>query len=188
VADEIRLGRCLIKELNLISGHRSRFEATDAVKAIASAIQMDCNLESLLLRMENGFTDEAGVALAEALTINKTLRKITLSSEVTTFGAQVYEAFSAMMRVNTGLIVELPQFKTHGADERLLEARNQMIIEQQLNQAGRGKLLSSSLTTREEYVDALHMLSSNNVDDSPTFRISCLYSLLRLKPSVACML
>jgi hypothetical protein len=116
------------------------------------------------------------------------MRKIFLSSEVANFGAQVYEAFSAMLRVNTSLVFELPPFKTYGADEILLEARKQMmIIEQRLNQVGRGKLLSSSLTTREEYVNALHMLSSSNVDDSPTFRISCLYSLLRLKPSAACM-
>jgi hypothetical protein len=32
---------------------------------------MDRNLEYLYLRMEDGFTDEAGVTLAEALTVNK---------------------------------------------------------------------------------------------------------------------
>jgi hypothetical protein len=76
-----------------------------------------------------------------------------------------------MLRVNTSLVWELPPFKTNGADEILLEARKQMIIEQRLNQVGRGELLLSSPTTREEYVDALHMLNSNNVADSPTFQI-----------------
>jgi hypothetical protein len=156
------------------------------VKAVASAIQMDYNLESLVLRMVNGITDEACLALAEALTINKALRKITLSSG-TNFGAHVYEAFSAMLRVNTSLVLKLPPFETDGADERLLEARNQMRIEQRLNKAGRGKLLSSTQTTRDEYVDALHELNTYNAEDSPAFQVSCLYSLLRLKPSVACM-
>jgi hypothetical protein len=110
-----------------------------------------------------------------------------LSSLVTNFGAQVYEAFSAMLRVNTSLVLEPPLFETDGADEIVLDARNQMEIELRLNQAGRGRLLSSSLTTREEYVDALHELNTYNAEDSPAFQVSCLYSLLRLKPSVTCM-
>ena len=44
---------------------------TEAVKVVASAIQMDCNPEQLTLRMENSFMDEACVALVEALTVNK---------------------------------------------------------------------------------------------------------------------
>jgi hypothetical protein len=81
VADEIRLGRCRSKELHLMLGDTSSSEATEAVTAIASAIRKDCNLESLRLRIMDGITDEAGVALAEALTINKTMRKIALSSQ-----------------------------------------------------------------------------------------------------------
>jgi hypothetical protein len=64
VADEIRLGRCLIKNLILDMFQCSSFESTEAVKAVASAIREDHHLESLVLRMEDGFTDEAGVALA----------------------------------------------------------------------------------------------------------------------------
>jgi hypothetical protein len=192
VADEIRRGRCNVKRLNLVMhkvhGTRSS-EATEAVKAVAGAIHMDCMLERLVLRMVNGITDEACLALAEALTINKTLRKITLflSPGGTNLGAHVYEAFSAMLRVNTSLVLELPLFKTDCADERLIEAWHQMGIETRLNKAGRGKLLSSTQTTREEYVDALHELNAYNAKDSPAFQVSCLYSLLRLKPSVACM-
>jgi hypothetical protein len=192
VADEIRRGHCNVKRLTLIMHkvHAARSsEATEAVKAVASAIQMDFNLESLVLRMVNGITDEACLALAEALTINKTLRKITLflSSEVTNFGAHVYKAFSAMLRVNTSLVLEPPPFEYDGADERLIEAWHQMEIELRLNQAGRGRLLSSTQTTREEYVDALHELNTYNAEASPAFQVSCLYSLLRLKPSVTCM-
>jgi hypothetical protein len=78
--------------------------------------------------------------------------------------------------------MKLPPFKTAGADERLRESRKQMVIEQRLNQVGRGRLLSRQ-TTREEWADALHELNSYNVNDSPAFRVSCLYSLLRLNPS-----
>jgi hypothetical protein len=102
---------------------------------------------------------------------------ITLS-EPSNFDAQSYNAFSAMLRVNTNLVLELPSFETSGGDGSLRESRKQMIIEQQLNKVGRGKLLSSSQTTREEWVNSLHQISSNNADDSPTFQVSCLYSLL----------
>jgi hypothetical protein len=144
--------------------------------------------------VENGFTDEMGVALAEALMVNKNLRKITLSARnhrgrnAATLGVPAYDALSAMMRVNTSFAMELPSFMgTDGVNvERLLESRNEMRIEQRLNQVGRGRLLASRQTTREGYVDALHELNISNVDDSPGFQVSCLYSLLRLHPAV-CM-
>jgi hypothetical protein len=147
------------------------------------------------------FTDEAGVALAEVLTVNTTLRRLTVSTDSFHYqadnrvllGVPAYEAFSAMLRVNTSLILELPPFETDGVNGRLLESRKQMRIEQRLNQVGRGSLLSSSRpTTRGDYVDALHELNSCdvkcscNVDVFPAFQISCLYSLLRLHPAV-CM-
>jgi hypothetical protein len=104
--------------------------------------------------------------------------------ETATLGVQAYEAFSAMLRVNTSLVMKLPPFKTAGADERLRESRKQMVIEKRLNQVGRGRLLSRQ-TTREEWVDALYELHSFNVNgnDYPIFRVSCVYSLLRLNPS-----
>jgi hypothetical protein len=94
-----------------------------------------------------------------------------------------------MLRVNTSLVPELSLFNDVGSDERIVDSRNQMRIEQQLNRVGRGRLLSSSQTPRKEWVDALNELNSNsNVDrETPEFNISCLFSLLRLKPSV-CLL
>jgi hypothetical protein len=128
------------------------------------------------------------------LTINKTLRMVVFSVQPVRvrdvnvpFGAQSYEAFSAMLRINTSIVLQLPVFETAGADERVANHYHQMVIEQRLNKAGRGKLLSSSLTTSEEYVDALHELNTFSAEDSSAFQVSCLYSLLRLKPSVACM-
>jgi hypothetical protein len=81
VTDEIRHGRCNVKKLTLIMLQTTRWEATEATKAIASAIRLDRNLKRLTLEMENDFTDEAGVVLAEVLTVNKNLRKITLNAD-----------------------------------------------------------------------------------------------------------
>jgi hypothetical protein len=103
--------------------------------------------------MEDGVTDEAGVVLAEALTFNKNLPElnlddITFGSDPThtkaSLGAPAYEAFSTILRVNTSLVMKLPSFKTAGADERLLDSRKQVRIEQRLNLIGRGSLLLSS--------------------------------------------
>ena len=190
VADKIRRGRCNVQRLTLvmIQGDK-KSEATEAVKEVLNSIQVDCNLEHLTLEMGYGFTNEAGVALAEALALNTTLRTINLNAECSfthnELGAPAYEAFSAMLRVNTSLVVKLPLFETDGADTKLLESHNQTIIEQRLNQVGRGRLLASRQTTREEYVDALHELDSLcNVNGSPALQVSCLYSLLRLCPAV----
>jgi hypothetical protein len=195
VADGIRQGHCNIKDLYLaLYLQDSSPQATEAVKVIASAIRLDHHLEHLKLQMNFDFTDEAGVALAEALTVNKTLRKIILSVEHVPGGqyvqdalrAPAYEAFCAMLRVNTYLVLELPPFNDTTGDGRLVDSRNRMRIEQGLNAVGRGSLLSSSQTTREEWVDALSELNSNNIDESPEFNVSCLYSLLRLNPAT-CM-
>jgi hypothetical protein len=134
VADEIRRGRCNVQRLTICM-QGTIFEVTEAVKAVASAIRLDQNLERLYLRMS--FSDEAGVALVEALTVNTTLRKIDLSYCKATLGAQVYVALSAMLRVNTSLVLKLPPFKSADADERLCESWKQMRIEQRLNQVGR---------------------------------------------------
>jgi hypothetical protein len=121
--------------------------------------------------------------------VNTTLRRITLyylharSADADALSAAAYDAFSAMLRVNTSLVLNLLPFEDAGGDQKLVDSRNQMRIQQSLNYVGRGKLLSSSQTTREEWVDALNELNSRNVDESPELNVSCLYSLLRLNPS-----
>jgi hypothetical protein len=50
---------------------------------------------------------------------------------------------------------KIPPFDNAVGDQRLIDSRNQMRIEQRLNGVGRGSLLSSSQTAREEWVDAL---------------------------------
>jgi hypothetical protein len=189
VADGIREVQCNIKQLSLVMFQNSSSEGTEAVKAFAGAIRLDHNLERLTLHIINiDFTDEAVAVLAAALTVNTTLRRITLflhwHQNADALSAPTYDAFSAMLRVNTSLVLDLSPFG--GGDERLVDSRNQMRIEQGLNNVGRGKLVSSSQTTREEWVDALSELNSRNVDESPSFNVSCLYSLLRLNPAT-CM-
>jgi hypothetical protein len=155
-------------------------------------------LEHLVLRMEDGFTDEAGVALAEALTINKTLRRLLLNDRLfasdptihtnASLGAQAYEAFGAVLRVNTSIKLDLPDvlFDDDVGDQKDIENTlrhfKQMLIEQRLNDVGRGRLLMSSQTPREDWVNALQELSARN--DYGLFETNCLYSLLRLSPSV----
>jgi hypothetical protein len=193
VTDGIRQGYCNIEHLYLSSLLRSSSsETTTAVKALASAIRLDRNLKLLKIDIENNFTDEAAVALAEALTVNKTLRKITLSArlcrrngrlvqDANTLSTSAYDAFSAMLCVNTSIVLELPAYT--GGDERIVDSRNQVRIEQRLNHVGRGRLLSSSQKPRKKWVNALNELNSSNVDESPEFNVSCLYSLLRLNPA-----
>jgi hypothetical protein len=150
----------------------------------------------------NDFTDEMGVALAEALTVNKTLRRMLIMvtclrpSHQATLGAHVYEAFGAMLRVNTSLVLELPPFDDAGGDERRADSHNQMLIEQELNKVGRGRLLLSSQTPRKKWVNALIELNSTSTGrrtgrgpdgETPEFKVSCLYSLLQLNPSI-CLL
>jgi hypothetical protein len=74
-------------------------------------------------------------------------------------------------------------------DERIVDSHNQMVIEERLNEVGRGRLLTSSSnhTTREEWVNALYELSAVNINDTSAFLVSCLYGLLRLNPSLVCM-
>jgi hypothetical protein len=194
VSDEIRLGRYLIKKLYLRMYRSSTSEATEAAKAIASAIREDRHLETLVLQIEDGFTDEVGVALAEALTINKTLRILLLDDSLfdgehlntkASLGALAYEAFGAMLRVNTSLILILPAFDADVVDERDIKHFDQMRIEQRLNEVGRGRLLASSQTPREDWINTLQELNTPN--DNYLFEVSCLYSLLKLHPDV-CML
>jgi hypothetical protein len=198
VTDEMRHDRCNVQTLSLAMLKGESSKAIEAVKAVASAIRLDRNLKYLTLQMENGFTDEASVALAEALTVNKTLHKIKLCIKpvctdnplpnADELGVPAYEAFSAMMRVNTSLGLHLPPFGNGSTDERVVDSHNQMCLEQRLNQAGRGRLLTpSNHTTREEWVNTLYELSAVNVNEPSAFNFSCLYSLLRLNPTV-CML
>jgi hypothetical protein len=81
--------------------------------------------------------------------------------------------------------LDLPTFDDAVGDQKDMKQLNQMRIEQRLNDVGRGRLLVANQTPREDWVDALQELNAPNVDD--LLEVSCLYSLLRLNPSV-CLL
>jgi hypothetical protein len=191
VANEIRRGRCNVQTLSLIMLSVTESEATEAVKALASAIQLDRNLERLNLEVVvKGPTEDAFLALAEALTVNTTLRTFSLSGTV--HGFQSYEAFAKMLLVNTSLVLELPPPDRYACGERLFDSYDQMRIEQHLNKAGRGRLLASIQTTKEEWVDALRKLNYSSFNDSPTddpdaMLIGCIFSLVRLNPEIVSM-
>jgi hypothetical protein len=186
VADEIRRGRCNIQKLTLKLYSDNISDATESVKALASAIQLDHNLECIHLHVVGHPTDEAFVALAEALTVNTTLRMIKLSNIV--HGFQSYEAFAKMLLVNTSLVLELLPRNKDVRGGRRFESFGQMRIEQRLNRVGRGRLLTSSQTTKEDWVDALYNLSSDESDDEPEdLRLGCIFSLFRLNPEVVSM-
>jgi hypothetical protein len=51
-----------------------------------------------------------------------------------TLSVATYEAFSAMLRVNTSLRLEIPPFDYNVRDQRLVDSRDQ--IEQGLNEVG----------------------------------------------------
>jgi hypothetical protein len=183
------------KYLSLVILQGQSSEGTEAVKAIACGIRLNRNLERLTLKILNSdFADEAAVALAEALTVNKGVRRITLdflqprswAQDEDILSAPAYDAFSAMLRVNTRLVLDISPFGHPGGNQRLIDSRNQLRIEQRLNHVGRGRLQSSSQTTRKEWIDALNELNSFKIDKFLEFNVSCLYSLLRLNPAT-CM-
>jgi hypothetical protein len=89
MTNEIRRNRRNVRRLDLYVLQCAESNATEAVKAVASTIQMDCDLEDLFLQLENGFSNEAGVAMMEALTVNIILRKIIIVLPEATLGAQV---------------------------------------------------------------------------------------------------
>jgi hypothetical protein len=203
VADEIRHGRCNIRNLMLSTVASSSSEATESIVAIANAIKLQRHgsLESLTLQMGNGFTDKATMAVADALTVNQTLRKVSLTDKVRPYfehvetkdcmGAQAYEAFSKMLQVNTSVNLYVPAPNCRAASacckvrtKLAREHYRQLCIEQRLNTVGRGNLLASSPTTREAWVNALHDLNTRDNDDHPSFHLGSLYTLLQLNPAV----
>jgi hypothetical protein len=158
---------------------------TDECLAVAEAIRLGlCNVQRLHLSFnpKHGATaTRVGVALANALTHNSTLRFFTFGGLALRF--PVYEAFSAMLRINTSVVVKVNS-SVNGDDQRLVDSHNQMCIEQRLNQVGRGNLLSPS-QTKTMWMDALDKLNliSRKAGDTIELHVSCLYSLLCMNPS-----
>jgi len=198
IADEIRNGRIQLEELVLVRTMvSSASETAEAIESITSAIEYDSSLRSLILRSPTGFTDEMGVALAMALTVNTSLNRIQLQDGYKrsdgrqplhppqSLGAETYKAFATLSKTRAGKItLGLPSPRSDANDE----TRKQwdlLRIEDSLNRAGVGKLVASNQPTWEEWIHALDALNGNNEDeDSHKFLLSCLYSMLQLNPSI----
>jgi hypothetical protein len=94
----------------------------------ASAIQR--TLTRLHLQVNRGFTDEAGVA-GKALTVNKT-RVVWLTTTIMgtkqLWRPRLRGIWCAMLRVNTSLVLNFPQFQPAGTTKGF--AIDQMRIEQ----------------------------------------------------------
>jgi bacterioferritin (cytochrome b1) len=88
-----------------------------------------------------------------------------------------------MLLVNTSLVLELPPLDKYLRCERLFESFGRMRIEQRLNRVGRRRLLASSQTTEEEWIDALHEMSSDGTDDDPdAFATKMHFQLVPIEP------
>jgi len=197
VAEEIRNGRFHLEELALTRTLIScTLATTEALKAMIAALGCDSSLRKLVLGSTTGFTDQMGVALAKALTVNTTLREIHLSSAYKTvdgleserpldhLDVASYKAFALMAKTNTAITMGLPLLKSDASDETRMQ-RDRLHIEGFMNEAGRGRLVTSSTTTRTEWVNALDILNDSTAEeDGPEFHLSCLYSMLQLNPSI----
>jgi len=167
--EEIRQGRCHIKNLILTraSMELSREslnldDVTNNLKIMASTIAQNRTVELILLYppKPKGVTNEGGVAFAEALQVNTTLRKLTLVGTTVDkiFDKDAYKAFAEMLQVNRGIELMLPP-PVNGADEETQTQYGRMCIEHWLNKdSGLGDLLDSNQTTRDDWVDALRKL------------------------------
>jgi hypothetical protein len=202
IADEIRNGFFRPETLVLVrTTASSAFETTEAIQVMIGAIECNSSLRKLSLYSTTGFSDEMGVTLAKALTVNTTMAQICLrntckasnsayhsSQPPNTLGAEAYKAFIAMLKINMNIRLKLPNLESD-ADSETRVQQSLMRIERNLNEAYCGSLVASNQTTREEWVNALQRLNDscekNEINcGTGSFHLSCVYSMLQLNPGL----
>jgi hypothetical protein len=197
IADEIRNGYFRPKTLVLVrTTAYSALETAEAIQVMLGAIQCNGSLRKLNLHSTTGFSDEMGVALAKALTVNTTMVWIDLQNTFTTsnpaflpsqppktLGAEAYKAFIAMLKINMNIRLKLPNLKSDADFEARMQ-HSLMRIELQLNSADRGSLVTSNQTTREEWVHTFQRLNDSCKNDGASFHLSCVYSMLQRNPGL----
>jgi hypothetical protein len=194
VANELQQNTACLKEL-VLSSHFTKSDTNKAIGALATAIQQDEHLVRLRLEMCNGYTDDAGVALAEAMRLNTVLRHVDLDENGgcgeasgdtrNTMGCTAYKALTAMAVTRSDLKLGVPVVdKSASTADKEQYAR--MRIELRLNAVGRRQLLATSPTTREAWVNGLVKLNTRSTDaqGNRNIQVDCLYTFLLLNPTV----
>jgi hypothetical protein len=200
VAEQLGQDSCRIIQTLKLSTLRCPYSGA---VALARVLGQNRHLESLTLQIGTGFTDDVGVALAETLEVNTTLQELVLVEQwdhgivtVDNMCIPAYQALRKMLRVNTSVVLKLP-VRLDVTDHRWIDdpptdsARpyyDRMRIEMRLNAAGRGRLmLAGSQVSRAAWVNTLHELIAQEDDDNhdvDDLRVDCLYTLLKLNPSL----
>jgi hypothetical protein len=197
IAEQLGKDSCrIIKTLKLST---LRCPGSSAV-ALARAVGQNHHLESLTLQLGTGFTDAIGVALAQALQVNTTLQELVLIEQwdngfrgTDLMDIAAYQALRKMLRVNTSVVLKLPvRIKVYEwggtPPDSVRPYYDRMRIEMRLNAAGRGGLmLADSQVSRAAWVNTLHELLTLDDDvhrDIDDLRVDCVYTLLKLNPSL----
>lgn len=185
IMDEITQGQHSLAMLDLSLA--SSKGSNECALAAANVIQHDSVLQSLTLRVSSGFSNDAGVAFAHALTVNTTLQELDLMEGSDAhvkdrFGSESYQAMAEMLKVNTDHQLIVPMSSSPISEANVVSDYTEMVLEMELNRIGRGRL--SPAASRAEWVQGL--LDCKNVESSfaPNLDISCMFALLRLNPSV----
>jgi hypothetical protein len=194
VAEIIGQESCMIQTLKL-STLRCPGGGSAGAVSLARAVGLNRHIQSLTLRVGTGFTDVLGVALAQALQVNTTLRELILVDQwdygfrtTDHMNIAAYQALRNMLRVNTSVVLKVPALDCRWSPDLADIVRpyyDRMLIEMRLNAAGRGGLmLVGSQASRAAWVNTLHELNAQEKNDDDDLQVDCLFTLLKLNPSI----
>jgi hypothetical protein len=165
VAEQIGQDSCHIETLKLST---LRCPGSGA-GSLARVVGQNRHLLSLTLRVGTGFTDALGIALAQALQVNTSLKELVLVGEwdygfrtTDHMNIPAYQALRKMLRVNTSVVLKVPALDSRWNPDLVDIVRpyhDRMLIEMRLNAAGRGKLMLGSQASKVKWVNTLHELS-----------------------------
>jgi hypothetical protein len=177
----------------VLSSHFTKADTDTAISSLAKALGRDPHLLRLRLEMCNGYTDTAGVALAEAMQMNTALQHVDLDENGgcgeasgdtrNSMGVTAYKALTAMAVVRSDLRLGVPVVDEH-ASVTDKEQHAKLRIELRLNAVGRRQLLVTSPTTREAWVNALLQLNADRCPEDRDIKVDCLFTFLLLNPTV----
>jgi hypothetical protein len=189
VAEIIGQESCHIQTLKLST---LRCPGAGAI-SLARAVEQNRHLLSLTLRVRTGFPDAVGVALAQALQVNTSLKELVLVDQwdfgfrtTDHLNISAHEAFRKMLRMNTSVVLKVPPRCSPDSIDMVRPYYDRMLIEMRLNAAGRGKLmLPGSQASKAKWVNTLHeLIVQDDGKSDDDLQVDCLYTLLKLNPSI----